>query len=117
MRTLKLFLFLIVCALSESFIIECEFFDFPVINGYTCDVTNITIMEPKDLIVTKVEGQHERFKNNHDVKTFKSFGKIKVFPRNLTKFFTNIKNLIIIDSNIKSISKTDLKEFGKIPKL
>lgn len=37
MRTLKLFLFLIFCAFSESFVIECEFSTFNEIYGYTCN--------------------------------------------------------------------------------
>lgn len=113
MRTLKLFLLLIFCVVSQSFVIQCKFYVHSVTNGYSCEVINTQIVGEEDLGVTNVTGQHLEGKDNDDVKTLYSDRQMKLFPRSLTEFFPNIQGLIIVGCNAKNISKTDLEEFGE----
>lgn len=113
MKFLILFAFLIISPQIKGLTIECEYGDYFNF-GYTCDV--IGVFEITSSEITEVRGHHVSGKTNDDVNGFTSgFGVLKIFPHNLTHFFKNLDKIQIHNSNIKSITKDDLKQFnGKL---
>lgn len=81
---------------------------------YRCEVNNLTVTSD-DHVVSEVTGKHESEKKNSDVKlVLFQEQNLPNFPDDIHKFFTNVEGLIIDDSSLKSISKTDLVNFPKL---
>lgn len=67
----------------------------------------------EDREVTKVTGTHEQGKTNSDVDTiYSDKNSLNFFPRNLEKFFNNLKTVYITASNISTLTKDDLQSLG-----
>ncbi|XP_070500481.1 uncharacterized protein [Chironomus tepperi] len=110
---------IIICGLSASFDIECEykidnFYKFG--DPYFCkaiSLPNITTYESAQ--ITSIAGTHSDLKSNDDVTGFYSVYKIlQYFPRNLEKFFTNLELIFIEFAELKEIHQADLKPFPKL---
>lgn len=118
---MKIFVFLTFLAIfwvtSESVKIKCEYHDYgmTMVNdlGYTCKVHNSDLVSSRDdREITGVEGQHLSGKTDVDVVAFyASYNKAYYFPRGLTRYFKNIKYLLLENSFLRRITKKDFKEF------
>ncbi|KAG5670635.1 hypothetical protein PVAND_000883 [Polypedilum vanderplanki] len=80
--------------------------------NYTYQVTNQTISNQN---ISKVKGSHKFGKTNKDVcGVLFQFCNIKEIPKGLTKIFPNLKYLGIVNSNLKIVTRNDLKEFTNL---
>lgn len=106
-----LLIFYINC--GESVILECNFEDDPHL-GYMCDVKNEDlIISGDEREITSVSGQHQVGKTNDDVTFFFSdYRKLNFFPRGISNFFRNIKNIQVGFANIHELTSKDLEQFG-----
>lgn len=113
--------FLVVLNLVNSILsltIHCEFssnVEYHVIGTpYRCEVKDLEVSSD-DSVVTNITGTHEAGMSNSDVKLILiQEQKIANIPENLSKFFPNIEGLIIDDSSLKTISKSDLVNFPNL---
>ncbi|KAG5679110.1 hypothetical protein PVAND_008702 [Polypedilum vanderplanki] len=102
----------------ESVTIKCNYFlDF--FNDYSCTVMNREIFKNQRVCIDKVEGKHLNGKTDDDVHGFyiNKAKNMKFFPSNINKIFINLKNIVIIDSNLTEITSEDLKVFPKLKSL
>ncbi|KAL7011704.1 hypothetical protein ACKWTF_014392 [Chironomus riparius] len=99
--------------------IECTYntFSYTVLGLiYQCDVKNdLKIFNDKSAVISTIDGVHEGTKGNNDVIGFYANQKtIQVFPKNLEKFFKNLKALWIANCELKEIFQSDLRKFPKL---
>lgn len=77
-------------------------------NGYVCEVTKISGQSKKSTI-KKFLGIHDTGKNDADVICVRFVKKpLKVFPRNLSKKFPNLRFLEIEDCEVEKMTRKDL---------
>jgi len=86
---------------------------------YHCDVQNsVNITSLDAATVDSISGTHLAGYNNDNVDTFTvNKGKMHYFPRDIIKFFTNIKGIAIRETGLKEIHQNDLKDFPKLKNL
>jgi len=106
--------------------IESEVF-FSAGNEYQCQISNQLIPD----VISEIVGKHESsyspmsyfdsmsdYDSNEDVKEVKFFKcELSRLPQGLTKIFPNMKNLVISDSSLKTVTKDDLAEYSKLKKI
>lgn len=103
----------------ESVMLNCRP-NTPTYGVYRCEtLKDFSIMSSDDRNITEVQIDHERGKNNSDIKGFYAFRTIiHFFPRGLTEFFDSIEQVEINAARLEEISKDDLEQFGdKLKKL
>lgn len=83
---------------------------------YQCIVDNDpNIINDKSAVIKSVDGVHAPRKTNNDVIGFFANKKtIQIFPKNLERFFRNLKALRIENCGLKEIFQSDLKKFPKL---
>ncbi|CAH1735243.1 unnamed protein product [Chironomus riparius] len=99
---------------SKSVNIKCNFIwstYSSVDTVYTCKVTNdLRITQPDDAVIEDVSGTHLSGYDNDNVNAFHVDNKtMGYFPKDLDKFFKNLKAIYIINNKINQISHTHLK--------
>lgn len=93
--------------------IECEFAK-SVIGLYSCFVDETSITENNAEIIS-FKGEHKPGKTNEDVESVFIAGTIvEYFPRNLQKFFPNLRVLTITRCGLKEICRDDLVGLEKL---
>jgi hypothetical protein len=71
------------------------------------------VTSAEDREIFEVQGRHQSGKSNDDVLEFYiEHSDISFMPRGITKFFNNLTAVTVYDTNLKEITKDDLKEFG-----
>jgi len=106
---------------SSSVDIRCNYFnndfEYSILGKiYRCFPQNeLNIISPETAVVESITGFHQSFKDNDQVIGFHSNGKnVQYIPKNLDKFFKNIKNIDIVYGRVKEIHQSDLKPFPKL---
>ena len=102
---------------SQSAYFQCRYFSTKV---YWCDVQNyVNITSLDSATVDSISGTHKAGYNNDNVEAFSAnqIGQIYYFPRGLNKFFKNLKKISIINTGLKEIHQSDLKDFPKLKHL
>jgi len=101
--------------------IQCNFynndFNYAVLGKiYRCFVQNeLNIISPETAVIDSITGPHQGFNDNDQVIGFHSRGQnIQYIPKNLDKFFKNIKSIDIVYGRVKEIHQSDLKPFPKL---
>jgi hypothetical protein len=101
--------------------IQCNYFnnefEYSILGKiYRCVVQNdLNIISPEAAVVESVTGYHQGIKDNDQVIGFHSNKKnVQFIPKNLDKFFKNIKNIDIVYGRVKEIHQSDLKPFPKL---
>lgn len=96
---------------SEGIVLDCIF---DTSELYRCNVQTAVLTTSKDCReITKIRGYHLSGKTNDDVKEIGLNNKtINFLPRGITKFFKNMEIIHFYNSNLKEVTKYDLKEFG-----
>lgn len=81
--------------------------------NYTCEVYAIESICVCDHVVTEIFGNHIGGRSNDDVVSFYSYyNQLNFFPRNLHRFFKNLKQIKIYHGGITKISQEDFAPFG-----
>lgn len=99
----------------NAIVLNCVFADvavrFTLRNVYSCKAQLIFIGDPR--IVTEVIGVHSR--SNEEVQSIEIVRQnVKVFPRNIEKFFTNLEAIYVHYSGLQEILRQDLRPFPKL---
>jgi len=99
---------------SMSIIIECKYdtWNYNILgNIYDCSVENYPrIVTHESALITRINGQHKSPRSSDDVVGFQAVNKvIRYFPRDLEKFFQNIRAIYIGSSQLGQIHQSDLK--------
>jgi len=99
---------------SMSIIIECKYdtWNYNILgNIYDCSVENYPrIVTHESALITRINGQHKSPRSSDDVVGFQAVNKvIGYFPRDLEKFFQNIRAIYIGSSQLGQIHQSDLK--------
>mgnify|MGYP003406801247 FL=1 len=80
---------------------------------YTCIAQSIKLSSSDDRTITRVTGTHLEGKTDSDVDDFTSIQIVTLFPENLQDTFKKASRICIVYAGIKTITKDDLKQFGK----
>jgi len=103
---------------TQSVSYQCEFSttSFGTLGTiYRCYVqnsVNITFLDEAQ--VDSISGTHLTGKNNDNVEAFSvDKGQMNYFPRDLNKFFKNLKGIQIYSIKVKEVYQHDLKDFPK----
>lgn len=96
----------------KSLVIDCSYNANP---NYYCDTQNTHVTISKECReIAGIRGFHSIGKTNDDVQTIYYQSKtVTYFPRGITKYFKNIDHVHLHTTNLKEITKEDLKEFGE----
>lgn len=110
---------MILSSLSSTKIIHClyEVVHYDASGTmYRCEVSNVVnITSPETAVIESVNGTHNFLKHDNDVKAFKANSKsITYFPRQLQKFFKNLKAITIWHGRIREICQLDIKMFPEL---
>lgn len=114
--------FLALCLIDKgaSISLNCEFghkmWDYHEdYSNYMCETIQIEeILTQNNREITEVTGDHSSHENLSDVKGFNVENKtVSYVPKNLLKFFPNIRALEIINCHLKEIRSEDLEPFGE----
>jgi len=84
-----------------------------IVNAYYCNVNNEpNIITLESAQISSISGTHSHSKIDDDVGVFwASSIIINFFPKDLLKFFKNLKGIIIYSCQLKEIHQADLKPF------
>lgn len=97
--------------------INCDFYDdeWAILgNVYTCSVKNLITTNPNEN-VTNIIGTHDKGKTNEHVKKLNIQKQTCEFiPRGFEKFFPNLEGLRVAQSELTSLSQSDLSVFPKL---
>ncbi|XP_070509465.1 leucine-rich repeat-containing protein 20-like [Chironomus tepperi] len=97
--------------------LNCEFINYSSVE-YICRVTKAYELSPIDGRVKGINGTHQECKSNANVNTLIIADQhIEQFPRNLYKYFPNLKSISIISCGLTTLSKDDLIGFTRLQKL
>ncbi|KAG5669994.1 hypothetical protein PVAND_000282 [Polypedilum vanderplanki] len=98
-----------------SFKLECYYYyHLARKNTYKCEALELTITEPNQ-IVSEVVGNQEPGRETEDVVMLLfERQKTEYLPQGLNKFFPNVNNLVVMESELKHLTKHDLKNFPKL---
>jgi hypothetical protein len=117
---MKLLLVIILVALSITLStavnLECEFKLFDASYGelYTCVSEDLETIDD-DNLVTDVCGNHINGKNDKDVKQFYVFNQsVEYFPGGLSSKFPNLESIVVKNSSLHFLFKTDLFELSNL---
>jgi hypothetical protein len=83
---------------------------------YECSVTNNpNITTEESVKITGITGAHLSSKSNNDVTGFDIRSKtVHFFPKDIEKFFQNLKMICIFICKLKEIHQSDLKPFANL---
>lgn len=82
-------------------------------SDYWCEIDSENL--PMDVNQDTFQGEHWHSKCNSDVNSLRiENSQIEKIPNGIGKVFENLTQLEIFDSNLKSISKEDLKQFPRL---
>lgn len=118
MNFLKNILILIIFTQSKSMVLDCKYS-----NGlwvtlglvYQCEASVSLIVNSDKIKVINVSGNHEQGKTNPDVELLHiRFQNLQSFPKEIDKFFMNLKGIYALDNRIETITKNDLKVFPNL---
>lgn len=114
---MKLLLTIVTIALSsDAVFFECDYEETtwsPIPNAYTCVAEVVSTANKLEL--EKIKGDHDEGKTNDDVVFLYIYNqKLEKIPNNLNKFFPNVKVLEWNNSNLKSLSAEDLKQYPEL---
>lgn len=105
--------FSLISPRSTSKMIRCEFKVNSQTKLYTCEIRDEEI--PSEVNSESFEGDHQGDLTNDDVKyVFIQFSRFTSFPKNLGAVFKNVTWLRIWYSNLREITKEDLKQFPNL---
>jgi hypothetical protein len=94
--------------------IECDFAiekDASVGEVYVCNSQNLIISQ-KNEIVEGIDGEHKDDSQDQDVTVFKADDQtVRYFPKDLQKFFPNLKGIVVTKSGVKELNDEDLANF------
>lgn len=107
----------IAIKISQGVIFDCQFIiygGFPVLgNLYTCQ-PNVHASESGS-VLEDVRGNHLEVMSNRDVYSLYIFRQDLTFiPKDIGKFFPNLKGIYYQNSNLSTISSDDLKPFTQL---
>lgn len=81
-----------------------------------CDVhRNLVIASPEDVTITTVNGKVDSHSQLETLNIRRQI--VHYFPKGLEKFFPNLKNISLKNSELKAITQNDLKPFTELKKL
>lgn len=81
---------------------------------YGCFLVKGTIKTKLDVVVTRIQGHHRRYRKHEHIKIFHSMEiHLKYFPRNLNYFFPNI-NEVFFECGLSEIHKEDIGQFPQL---
>ncbi|CAG9810076.1 unnamed protein product [Chironomus riparius] len=105
---------------SSSINLDCSFntnFHYSIVGKvYRCEIQNdLQVSSPDDFVADSTSGEHWTEMGDHNVTGLFAHSKDwKFMPKNVEKFFENIKLIDIIKSKIQEIHQSDLKPFQKL---
>jgi len=108
---------------TQSATFQCQYYnaDWGTLGKiYICNVLNAVNITSLDAAqVDSITGTHLAGYNNDNVVAFQVFdkGQINYFPRDLNKFFQNLKGIYIGNTGLKEIHQSDLRDFPKLTNL
>lgn len=111
MKKVLIFLLAFSALKVESVKVDCEFWFHPY-HGYECKVKSLVISTQSNREVTEVSGAHKSAKVNADVKSFEVEKQtVKFFPQ-LSKIFSGLEIVKVLNSSLSEVKNSDLKQFG-----
>lgn len=110
-------LLLVAATLSSGIDLKCRFEDYSYIWGteeYTCNVTELEIVEV-DIPIQKVVGDHHEGKSNYEVlQVFIDELTVNYLPAGVAHLFPNLKAFIVQDSGLRRVERSNFRNMHSL---